>query len=401
MARYMVLTSQAKEVVRKITAIAKKCGKANIPFTFTVSDPYDYPVHFVDGKKLGNPDIYLISFTDIDVDCQFRYNGWHVLGYVQRKDGIVQCYFDTNAQELIRQYSNTDFHCDHCRKKVHRNSVVILENEETHERKVVGTSCVKEFTCGLDGNLIAQVADLTSYIKDNTVFIQLPGEVTKDVLDLDEEWLRERSAINSNCLGYSVHRVVSCAVSLIREYGFKSSQDMDATWKMIPDTLERYTNYVTEEDEKEAKEAIEWIMSLSEDDRTQTTYLFNLYQICKNEFCFLRHFGFLASLIPAYRKANVKKKVVENTSHYVGTIGEKVTQSVVIIKRLCFDSIYGSCWIILMKDNSGNVLKWTTSKCLDQKYKEGFETTVTGTVKEFEEYRGEKQTSLIRCKFAE
>lgn len=404
MARYMVLTSQAKEVVRKITAIAKKCGKSNVPFTFTVSDPYDYPVHFADGKHLGKPVTYLVSFTDIEVDCQFRYNGWKALGYVQRKEGIVQCYFDTNAQELIRQYKETDFHCDHCHKRVYRNSVAILENESTNERKVVGTSCVKEFTCGLDGNLIAQVADLSSYIVNNAVFIQLGDMTVRDfngVTDLDEEWFSERGAIGRANCGHEVKRVVSCAASLIREYGFHSSQEFEkATWKFILDTMDKYNTYVTEDDEKEAENAINWILGLSEDEQTKSSYIFNLYQICKSEYCSERHFGFLASLIPAYHKANVQKKVVENKSNYIGSIGEKITREVTITKRLCFDSIYGSCWIILMKDNEGNTLKWKTSKCLDQKYVEGCKTTVTGTIKEYEEYRGEKQTALTRCKFA-
>ena len=78
------------------------------------------------------------------------------LGLVQRKDGIVQCYF--NDASLIAQYKDTDFHCDHCHKNVYRNSITVLENE-SGERKVVGTSCVKEFTSGLDGNIIAEVRE--------------------------------------------------------------------------------------------------------------------------------------------------------------------------------------------------------------------------------------------------
>ena len=90
-----------------------------------------------------------------------------------------------------------------------------------------------------------------------------------------------------------------------------------------------------------------------------------------------------------------------NSSDYLGNVGDKITCNVVITKRLCFDSMYGTCYIIIMKDNNGNILKWKTSKPLNTLYREGPETTVTGTIKEHEEYRGEKQTGLIRCKFGD
>lgn len=402
MAKYTVLTQVVEEITRKVNRIANKCRKANVPFIFNVGNSYQHPVHIRNTQDNGYS-TYMFNFTDIEIDCQFRHNGWHVLGCVQRKDGILQCFFD-NA-ELLNQYKDTDFHCDHCQKRVHRNSVVILENENTKERKVVGTSCVKEFTRGLDGNLIVSLSDLTEYLKSNVVFTQFYGKNANDlncVSDMDEEWFRDRGLLGGIHRCYDIKKVVSCAASLIREYGFHSSQEEDkATWKFILDTMDRYTSYVTEEDEREAEDAINWILNLNEDEQNASSYIFNLYQICKNEYCTSRYFGFLASLIPAYRKANVSKKVKVNSSDYVGNIGDKITSKVVITKILCFDSMYGTCYIILMKDSNGNILKWKTSKPLNALYKEGTETTVTGTVKDHDEYRGEKQTSLTRCKFSE
>ena len=129
-----------QDFTKKINRIANKCDKQGIPYTYIVGDPYDRVL------TLKNGDSFILSITDIELDIQFKFNGWRSLGLIQRKEGITQCYL--NSQELIKQYGNTDFHCDHCHKHVYRNSVIVLENDNG-ERKVVGISCVKEFTCGL------------------------------------------------------------------------------------------------------------------------------------------------------------------------------------------------------------------------------------------------------------
>ena len=145
MATYTILNNMLDEISKKIKRIVKKCEANNIDYTFNVSNPYTKIVSAGD-------ETFEICLVDLDLDVMLKFNGWTSLGMVQQKDGIIQCYFDDAS--LIKQYKDTDFHCDHCHKKVHRNSVVILENE-SGERKIVGTSCVKEFTSGLDGKLIA------------------------------------------------------------------------------------------------------------------------------------------------------------------------------------------------------------------------------------------------------
>lgn len=155
MTTYAILNNMLDEISKKFKHIVKKCEANNIDYTFNVSNPYTKIVN------VGN-ETFEVSLVDLDLDIMFKFNGLKLLGMVQQKDGIIQCYFDDVS--LIKQYKDTDFHCDHCHKKVHRNSVVILENKYG-ERKVVGTSCVKEFTSGLDGKLIAEVNDYMNILK--------------------------------------------------------------------------------------------------------------------------------------------------------------------------------------------------------------------------------------------
>jgi hypothetical protein len=342
---------------------------------------------------VNKKDHFSFNVTDIELDVFFKFNGWHSLGLVQRKEGIVQCYF--NSQELIKEYHNTDFHCDHCHKHVHRNSVVVLEHDNG-ERKVVGTSCVKEFTQGLDGNLIACYMDLEAVMaqRNSEMKILLQGE------SLDEMPISVFSEQHGTPI-YKVDRIVSCAVRLINAYGFEPSDSLTATWKYIYEENKRCKDI-----EAEAVKAIEWIKSLTEDEFTKSSYLFNLRSIIDADYCTMRHFGLLTSLIPTYRKHNAEAFKKDNPSNYVGNKGDKLNLTLTYTKSFSYESAYGTGFFHIFTDSDGNVFKWSTNKSLtykvdDRSYNldQGATLKLSGTVKDHEEYRGIKQTSLTRCKY--
>lgn len=392
MATYTILNSMAEEICKKIKRIVKKCEKNHIDYIFNVSDPYNKLVKVNDKS-------FELCLVDLNLDVTFKFNGWCSLGMVQRKDGIVQCYFD-NA-DLIKQYKDTDFHCDHCHKKVHRNSVVILEHDNG-ERKVVGTSCVKEFTSGLDGNLIAEMNDYMSILnmRNSELRCLMQGEEDADVFF-------ESHGVKT----YDVVDIVSAAKRLIDKYGFEPSGSYNATWKFIMDEYDRTKI------ESEAADAIEWIKSLSEDDVTRSSYLFNLKQIIDAGYCTARHFGFLASLIPSYRKSEYKrlldlKKNDGKVSEYVGNVGDKISVKVKYVNTYSYDTNFGAANIHLFMDDSGNIFKWSTGSRLEFTVKDnhsnysqwyyldkGATVQLSGKIKDHSEYRNQKQTVLTRCKY--
>lgn len=392
MATYTALNSMAEDICKKIKRIVKKCEKNHIGYTFNVSDPYTKLVEV-------NSDSFEVCLVDLNLDVAFKFNCWRSLGMVQRKDGIIQCYFD--KADLIKQYKDTDFHCNHCHKKVHRNSVVILEHDNG-ERKVVGTSCVKEFTSGLDGNLIAEVNDYMNILKmrDSELRCLMRGEDDADVFF-------ERHGVKT----YDVVDIVSAAKRLIDKYGFESSSSMNATWKFIMDEYDRTKV------EDEATDAIEWIKSLSEDDVIKSSYLFNLKQIIDAGYCTARHFGFLASLIPSYRKSEYKRLLdLKNNngkeSNYVGNIGDKISVKVKYINTYTYDTSFGNFSNHLFMDDNGNIFKWSTGSRLKYTVKDnhsnysqwyyldkGATVQLSGKIKDHSEYRNQKQTVLTRCKY--
>lgn len=105
----------------------------------------------------------------------------------------------------------------------------------------------------------------------------------------------------------------------------------------------------------------------------------------------------------------VAKKQAEQVqsveSAHVGSAGEKIQLEVEVIKAISFETVYGTQTIYIMRDNAGNTLTWKTNTYPFQIWTEGSgypvivtKCTLRGTIKEHDEYNGEKQTALTRCK---
>lgn len=88
--------------------------------------------------------------------------------------------------------------------------------------------------------------------------------------------------------------------------------------------------------------------------------------------------------------------VEESRSQYVGDIKERITRHVTLKNEFVFESYYGLHIIYKFVDDDDNVLVWKTTSIIGVEV--GEQITLVGTVKDHQEYRGEKQTVLTRCK---
>lgn len=383
MAHYTILASMRDGIRKKIQHIINKCHKNNVPCEFSISDVRE---QIITNKKTNKK--YSVEVCDIDVEAHFKYNGWKALGMVQRKDGIIQCYFDNDT--LISQYKNTDFHCDHCRKRVHRNSIVVLENE-SGERKIVGTSCVKEFTNGLDGNLIALFNEYTRFLSDQNenLNVLLQGECEEE---LSHDFYDNPSVKRI----YNVAKILSIASVIIDKYGWEPSNSMNATWKIV---YEYKDDNIEIEDE--AIKAIEWVKSLK-DNEFGGSYLFNMRQVIDAEYCSANFFSLLVSLIPTFRKhernrlLNEQRESDKQVSNYIGKVGDKISETVTYIISYSYQSQFGCGFFHIFRDDNGNIIKWSTGNGVG--VNKGDKVILSGRIKDHSEYRGEKQTVLTRCK---
>lgn len=90
----------------------------------------------------------------------------------------------------------------------------------------------------------------------------------------------------------------------------------------------------------------------------------------------------------------------KSTSNWVGNEGDKITADFTFVEYHTYEthySFYGEInFIYKFTDKQSNVFVWNTSTNKD--FEQGHTYTLTGTIKKHNEYRGEKQTVLTRCR---
>lgn len=90
-------------------------------------------------------------------------------------------------------------------------------------------------------------------------------------------------------------------------------------------------------------------------------------------------------------------------SQYIGEVGERITLEAVYEFTAWFErksfAGYGMETVYIINFRAGDdKLIWMTTKGAPQLINEGDKIKLIGTVKEHKEYKGEKQTSLTRCR---
>ena len=114
-----------------------------------------------------------------------------------------------------------------------------------------------------------------------------------------------------------------------------------------------------------------------------------------------RENGFLAYAYELYKKIIARQEELDNrkNSNFYGNVGDKINVIGNITRAGYYDTQFGTVIIYKITDENGNVFIWKTTSCVDAENNET--VNVTGTIKEHNEYRNEKQTILTRCKVEE
>ena len=96
-------------------------------------------------------------------------------------------------------------------------------------------------------------------------------------------------------------------------------------------------------------------------------------------------------------KAAGEREMADAASNFVGTVKDRITFDAEVTGVYSFDTDYGTTMIVRMTDPDDNILVWFATSSPD--LERGDNVTLTGTIKDHDEYRGAKQTVLTRCKF--
>lgn len=341
-------------------------------------------------EKKGNIDVpcievYVKQHEDLTI------GGYEYCGKLERisKDEFVS-YGLKNVPENQKNIST----CQHCNANRNRKYLYVLKNIETGEYKTVGKSCLEDFTGIKNAEKLAEFyQDFEDDIKE---YDYLEGSF----------W----SGFNPNV--FSIDQSIRASIVSIKERGYKKSDCEDMNTKThVKLILEHYNDgnseyqnlfdKAMEIDQSEIDEMKALI--LEEEDKTE--FIINLKKLISCKYVKGNMMGFVAYVPEAVNKIKQRKlreKLLaekNSKSGYIGEIKDKIELDVIFDRELIFDSLYGgSTKMYFFLDENSNVLVWKTSTV--KFFEVGEKVRIKATVKSHEEYKGCKQTFVVRAKFS-
>jgi hypothetical protein len=289
------------------------------------------------------------------------------------------------GETLPVQYHEVHNQCDHCGVKRQRNDVYVLRDATTEEIKVVGSTCIQDFLPGKTPQQMAWYAESLAFL---------------DLREHEEYGERDASFFLNS---FDVAEYLACAACAIRNFGWKSKAYANATEGREISTSstassiydKRIKVEVMPEDILLADNAIAWIDAL---DAGTSDYLINCKKVVEISFAPWNLSGIAASIIAAYQREQGKLAEAAKAraaSHHVGKVKERLTLDLVVTRTLPILGSYGTSYLHMFRDETGNVYKWFSTR---ERLEQGEKYKIVGTVKSHEEYEGIAQTQLTRCK---
>ena len=395
---YLIPTENMESFEKKIARIRRKAERAKVDFSYKRLEPVQ--------KETDLPGV-TVECVPVMVECKIHYENWIVIAVLDHHEvgnviHLVEGEWKPSAElALPSRFRTAKSFCEHCNTMRSRNKTVVIYNTQTKQFKQVGTTCLREYTGGIDAEAIAAFEEA---IKSPEEFLGVSGSSkffieTKDYLSAvvatmslygfaskkKAAEINEEARYNNNVKG--VEATCTRAVHLMTNN--EKPNEMSNKWHNI---------YKSKDTEAFVEDALEWIKSYNE----PNDFMENLRVICSGSHIKVSDVGFAACLMDLYKR-NLeyekmrKQKEKENEMYrYYGEVGEKVTLNGKLACVTSYSTQFGVMFIYKMIYNSA-IFVWKTSKYLGID-DSGAEVNLVGTIKEHSEFRGVKQNMLVRCK---
>lgn len=283
--------------------------------------------------------------------------------------------------------------CDHCERKRGRNRSFVVRSDEG-EIKQVGSSCLSAYTGfspsmaffwlgfademsgAVEGSLghrgIERVWSIESVIR--TAYV---------ISDGGKSYVRARD-FDRVPTGPETRRVLA----FTRGHGpHREEQEAE-----VADIRHRA--------DEVPSEIVEEIIEFGKGLEGGSDYAVNMRVLLDGDHVGPRHVAILSSLVAVWAREmgiRAERKANPINNEWVGEVKTRLRGlKVTVTKVQCWEGDYGMTTLLIMRDESGHVLKWFASGT--KMIEVGDEITIDGTVKGHDEYNGTKQTALTRCK---
>ena len=332
-----------------------------------------------------------------------KYAGWTFLAALEHLDGenVVRA---VPGHDVPVTYRTRGPVCDHCHSARRRNETYVLRHESGSITQV-GSTCIADFLGSDDAGKLAANA---SYLA------------------------AARGIAEEGCEGFSssgnrdvmLEDYLVYVAWVVRNEGWMSrtkARELDtnatadrASTLMFDSKAREYAKYdPSAEDVATATASAQWAEEITDADIAHETgdYLHNLRAIARSGIVGRKSEGLAASMVVAYQRAVGRARAraerdaaraARKPSEYVGT--PKVRQSfgtVTLDFVTGYDTDYGYTTVLKFLTPEGNVLVWKATSTDVTREDVGKKYELTGTVKKHEDYKGQKQTILNRCKLVD
>ena len=376
---YYIPECNFENLIKKLNRIKKKCEKYNCSFNYEQFDPI---FKEIEGQ--------IVKFIPIEVSGTATIDGWRFIALLEHTPkGNIISQLDMSVT-LPDMYKTTSGYCDHCNTNHTRKYTCVIYNESCG-LKQVGKACLKDYTGCLSAEYVAAIASGFDACEESENFGFLHSVIIPEYYPIMKYLIAVAECVYH--FGYistsEAGNTRDCAASILHYGDVQVSRDIEFKLDSVSFDMNR------KESVQFATDALNWIRN---DCDNPDGYYHNLKIVCADDYITAKNFGFVASLIQAYRKhLNIKKKQeVSALSDYVGTIGDAVDVDIKSASLItAFEGYYSFTRIYKFVDEDNNVYIWKTSSFIKDV---DLVDHICGKVKDHTEYNGEKQTHLLRVK---
>ena len=336
----------------------------------------------------------LIKYFEIEIDGdQPKLAGWLFAARLEHDERIGTIIRVIPGAHIPKEYYDADlYNCDHCKKKIFRRDTFIVNHKDTNEWKQVGRVCLRDFLGHDNPENVAKYCEC---------LFSAVGAAE------DAEFLNGFGQGREAKYYYELEPFLALTSAMIRDFGWLSrTKAKDENYAVsTADKVEAYIFgkaknrddvKVLDADKREAKKVIKWATGLNVYQNWEDEYKWNIKLIAEAGVVDCWKAGFAASMVMGYRR-ELAKEAAKKKQKWAGKIGEKTEfKNAKCVFTTSFETQYGTSHLYKFVYNEHAILVWFASK--PQEINQGSVCDVVGTVKKHEEYQGQKQTIMTRCK---
>lgn len=370
--------------IEKLEAYVRRIANKGAKVTYTRGEEVvcDGTLHILD-------DITHIEYTrtikvhcvEVEVEGVYKINDWVFVGTIEHMSvGNIIRLADSSFEGKVPERYNKGCFCEHCRTQRYRKDTYLIYNEKTEEFKQVGKNCLMEYTNGLDATVCAGIMSCLDVFAKSEYY----------GVDYDEFTHSE------HFYGYDNAFVKRLAIEIVLQDGYQKSEDGK------PGTRYYLAKAIYEVPEnRKFSECVENLVAKIDEYAKSITntygYMYNAKVVWLSDTCEYRDLSLVASFVSVYLREEEKRREAEAEAKagakrgFVGEIGKRTEFTVKDVRVLYskgFDRFSSVVCRIVGEDDQ--IYIWSTS------WAPNVGERIRATVKEHNEFRGEKQTVVTR-----